>query len=524
MKRSTIMRRGLVLSFLAVAVPVVFTAVLGWMLTIQSTKARLTTLAQIASDRAGSTFEQASQALKSIALTDLPPCSPEGIDQMRIVAMNTFSVESVGYEEDVFACTSWGPTEPRRDTWPEDFVTDDGVKVSIGVQSDSERLKPMLALQYAAFNVLIDPEQFREVALDEGIRVAVGTRQGRALGPTTPNTAHFLALVHAGPTHGLKDGFLYTLVPQRNFTVVAAIPRQQLLSSLWQHQLYLLPVTLIIAAWLLSAVLRSWRRKLSPLAALERAVRRQEFQVHYQPLIEIESKRCVGAEALVRWRKPNGEMVPPDHFIPLAEESGLIMPITDQVIATSLHDLGEMLVADRSLHIAINLAAADVCSGRFLPILQREIAKADVQPQQIWLEVTERSFINAEAARKTIEQARQAGFIVALDDFGTGYSSLQYLQQLSLDVLKIDRSFIDNIGKPDGRDSLVSHVIEMGLALRLALVAEGVETNAQLAFLSENQVRYAQGWLFAKAMDCHQFVQFYRQQGAMLSTDTQVPT
>nr|WP_279153110.1 phosphate/phosphite/phosphonate ABC transporter substrate-binding protein [Pseudomonas mosselii] len=264
-----------------------------------------------------------------------------------------------------------------------------------------------------------------------------------------------------------------------------------------------------------------WRKGLDPEL---QAKLRNAFQVHYQPLIEIESKRCIGAEALVRWCKPNGEMVPPDFFIPLAEESGLILPITDQVIATIMHDLGEMLVADRSLHIAINLAAADVCSGRFLPILQREIAQADVQPQQIWLEVTERSFINAEAARKTIEQARQAGFIVALDDFGTGYSSLQYLQQLSLDVLKIDRSFIDNIGKPDGRDSLVSHVIEMGLALRLALVAEGVDTNAQLAFLSENQVRYAQGWLFGKAMDCHHFVQFYRQQGAMLSTDTQLTT
>ncbi|MNN70446.1 putative membrane protein YjcC [compost metagenome] len=86
-------------------------------------------------------------------------------------------------------------------------------------------------------------------------------------------------------------------------------------------------------------------------------------------------------------------------------------------------------------------------------------------------------------------------------------------------MLKIDRSFIDNIGKPDGKDSLVSHVIEMGLALRLALVAEGVETAGQLAFLRENQVRYAQGWLFAKAMDCNQFVQFYRQQGATLVTD-----
>lgn len=519
MKRSTIMRRGLFLSFLAVVVPFALSGAVGWVLTIHSAQTRLTTLAQIASERANTTFEQASQALKSIALTDLPPCSPEGIDQMRMVAMNTFSVESVGYEEDVFACTSWGATRPKSKAWPEDFTTDDGVKVSIDVQSDSDLVKPMLALQYAAFNVLVDPEQFREVALDEGIRVAVGTKQGRVLGPTHPNTAHFLALVHAGPTHGLKDGFLYTLVPQRNFTVVAAIPRQHLLASLWEHQLYLLPLGAIVAAWLLTLVLRAWRRTLSPLAALERAVRRREFIVYYQPIIELDSQRCIGAEALIRWRKPNGDMVPPDLFIPLAESSGLILPITDQVIESILNDLGALLVADRSLHIAINLAAADVCSGRFLPLLQREIARANVLPGQIWLEVTERSFIDPDSAKKTIEHARQAGFVVALDDFGTGYSSLQYLQRLSLDVLKIDRSFVDKIGKQDVKANLVSHVIDMGLALQLTLVAEGVETLEQLDYLRANHVKYAQGWLFAKAMECGQFTQLYQQ-----SAFAQLPT
>ena len=370
----------------------------------------------------------------------------------------------------------------------------------------------MLALQYAAFNVLVDPEQFREVSLDAGIRVAVGTKQGRVLGPTNPQTAHFLALVHAGPTHGLKDGFLYTLVPQRNFTVVAAIPRQHLLASLWEHQLYLLPVGAIFAAWLLTMVLRSWRRKLSPLAALEQAVHRREFIVYYQPIIEIESQRCIGAEALIRWRKANGEMVPPDLFIPLAESSGLILPITDQVIENVMNDFGAMLVADRSLHIAINLAAEDVCSGRYLPVLQREIVRANVFPGQIWLEVTERSFINADSARNTIEHAREAGFVVALDDFGTGYSSLQYLQQLSLDVLKIDRSFVDKIGKQDGKAKLISHVIEIAQTMQLTLVAEGVETTEQLDYLHANHVRYAQGWLFAKAMERDQFKQFHANQ------------
>lgn len=509
MKRSKIMRRGILLTALAVIVPLGMTLAAGWMLSIYAAHDRLQTLAAIANDRASQTFAQASQTLKSIAVTDLEPCSPQGIEQMRMIAINTFSVETVGYEEDVFACTSWGTTPPRSKQWAEDFVTDDGVKVSIDAQDDNELIKPMLALQFAAFNVLVDPEQFREVVLDEGVRLAVGTRQGRLLGPADPNMASFLALVHEGPTHGLKDGFLYTLVAQGNFTVIAAIPRQELLRSLGQHVLYLLPIGLVISVGLVIASLRWWRRKLSPLAALERAVQRQEFVVHYQPIIEIETRRCIGAEALIRWRKPNGTLVYPDVFIPLAESSGLIEAITDQVVHRVFADLGAMLASDRSLHVALNLAAADVSSGRLIPALLNESRRLDVQPAQIWLEVTERSLVDLASAKITLERARSAGFVVALDDFGTGYSSLQYLQQLPLDVLKIDRSFVEQISEAEEKTLLVTHVIQMGHALRLTLVAEGVETPAQLNFLGANQVRYAQGWLFAKAMECAQFQQLY---------------
>lgn len=511
MKRSKVMRRGILMTALAVIVPLGITFAAGWMMSIYAAHGRLQTLAEIANDRASHTFAQASRALKSIAVTELEPCSPQGIEQMRMIAINTFSVETVGYEEDVFACTSWGATPPRSKKWAHDFVTDDGVMVSVDAQDDNDLIKPMLALQFAAFNVLVDPEQFREVVLDEGVRLAVGTRQGRLLGPAEPNMASFLALVHEGPTHGLRDGFLYTLVADGNFTVIAAIPRQELLRSLGQHVLYLLPIGVAITIGLVFATLRWWRRKLSPLAALKRAVQRQEFVVHYQPIIEIETLRCIGAEALIRWRKPNGTLVYPDVFIPLAESSGLIEMITDQMISHVFKDLGDMLASDRSLHVALNLAAADVCSGRLIPMLLNESHRLKVQPDQIWLEVTERSLIDLTPAKITLERVRSAGFVVALDDFGTGYSSLQYLQQLPLDVLKIDKSFVEQISAAEEENLLVTHVIQMGHALRLTLIAEGVETPVQLDYLRANQVRYAQGWLFAKAMDFAQFEQLYLQ-------------
>jgi len=177
-----------------------------------------------------------------------------------------------------------------------------------------------------------------------------------------------------------------------------------------------------------------------------------------------------------------------------------------------------MLASDRSLHVALNLAAADVSSGRLIPTLLSEIRRLNVLPAQIWLEVTERCLVDLAPAKLTLERARSAGFVVALDDFGTGYSSLQYLQQLPLDVLKIDRSFVEQISEAEDKALLVTHVIQMGHALRLTLIAEGVETPTQLDYLRAKKVRYAQGWLFAKAMDCAVFKQLYLERQPCVDT------
>jgi sensor c-di-GMP phosphodiesterase-like protein len=213
----------------------------------------------------------------------------------------------------------------------------------------------------------------------------------------------------------------------------------------------------------------------------------------------------------VRWKRPDGSLVRPDLFIPLAEESGLITAITDQVIALVVFDLNSLLVADRSVHIAINLSAADVGTERVLPIIAKALQHTGIQPQQIWLEATERGFVDIEAARSALARARELGHAVAIDDFGTGYSSLSHLEGLPLDALKIDKAFIDTISTNSATSSVTPHIIDMAKTLKLTIVAEGVETQAQADYLVERGVEYGQGWLFAKPMPAPEFIAYCRQ-------------
>jgi sensor c-di-GMP phosphodiesterase-like protein len=170
-----------------------------------------------------------------------------------------------------------------------------------------------------------------------------------------------------------------------------------------------------------------------------------------------------------------------------------------------------VLVADRHLHIAINISAQDIRTGRVLDVMKDALSKTDIQTQQIWLEATERGFMDIDAARATIDQARKMGHAVAIDDFGTGYSSLSYLQGFPLDALKIDKSFVDTIDTNSATSSVTSHIIDMAKTLKLQIVAEGVETQAQADYLLAREVDFGQGWLFAKALPAEAFIAFYKE-------------
>ena len=215
-------------------------------------------------------------------------------------------------------------------------------------------------------------------------------------------------------------------------------------------------------------------------------------------------ERGAGLDVEYRWRRPDGSIVRPDLFVPLAEESGLILPMTDLVIAAVVEELGDTLRSDRALHVAVNVAAQDIKTGRIIDVVSRSLAGTDIRTEQLWMEATERGCMDIASARVTLARARELGHSMALDDFGTGYSSLTYLRKLPVHTLKIDQSFVRNMLTDPEDLGIVHGVIELAAAFHREVIAEGVETLAHGTRLRELGCRFGQGYGIARPMPASQ--------------------
>jgi sensor c-di-GMP phosphodiesterase-like protein len=230
---------------------------------------------------------------------------------------------------------------------------------------------------------------------------------------------------------------------------------------------------------------------------LRSAARHNDFFVEYQPVVDLSNRRCVGAEALVRWRRGEA-IISPGSFIPLAEESGVITLVTQSVLRTVARDLPRFLELNPDFRVAINLTATDLRSPSTIPALEELLRSSGASVRNLVIEVTEHSFLQDPGTRAIISEMRGLGIHIAMDDFGTGYSSLSCIQRLALDALKIDKAFVEAIGTEGATSEVVSLIIKMAHSLNLAIVAEGVETESQCGFLQSQGVRFGQGWLFGR--------------------------
>jgi Predicted signal transduction protein containing sensor and EAL domains len=210
----------------------------------------------------------------------------------------------------------------------------------------------------------------------------------------------------------------------------------------------------------------------------------------------------MGAEALVRWPQPDGKMLPPDSFVPFARETQLLSSMTEWVIRQVFDELGEWLHQHPQQYVSINVEPDDLQTIDLLIFLTELCAQYQVRPQQIVLEITESSMIDPQVVAPVISRYRKAGHGIYLDDFGSGYANLNYLQAITFDMLKIDKTLIDPLpGK-----CLLPQIIALAQSLSLEPLAEGVETQAQAAWLKAHDVKYAQGWLYSKALPGRAFV------------------
>ncbi|HCC0889004.1 TPA: EAL domain-containing protein [Salmonella enterica] len=284
------------------------------------------------------------------------------------------------------------------------------------------------------------------------------------------------------------------------------------------HQLTLtLPLGIICSVLVLFMWSRSRQAYHAPRQLLQRAINQHQLCLHYQPIIDIRNGTCVGAEALLRWPGYDGPVMSPDEFIPLAEKEGMMEQVTHYVVEEVFNDLGYFLATHSHLYVSINLSAADFLSSRLIALIREKTRQYSVLAQQIKVEVTERGFIDVPKMTPIIQAFRQAGYEVAIDDFGTGYSNLHNLYSLNVDLLKIDKSFVDTLTTNSTSHLIVEHIIEMAQSLRLKIIAEGVETAEQVSWLLKRGVQYCQGWHFAKALPPHEFIVWLQQSPAPLT-------
>jgi EAL domain-containing protein (putative c-di-GMP-specific phosphodiesterase class I) len=234
-------------------------------------------------------------------------------------------------------------------------------------------------------------------------------------------------------------------------------------------------------------------------AALERG----QLWVAYQPVVDLEQERIVGFEALIRWDHPTLGLIPPERFISIAEESGLIIPLGRWVLdtaCTAAASWQRRFPDHRDLTIAVNVSGRQLASSDLVSHVEDALTLSGLPAHSLVLEMTESVLVqDADVAARRLRQLRRLGLRLAIDDFGTGYSSLSYLRQFAVDILKIDRTFVSLITEADAVPALVHGLVELGHTLGLELIAEGIEEEVQMAHLRREGCRLGQGFLLAAA-------------------------
>ena len=250
---------------------------------------------------------------------------------------------------------------------------------------------------------------------------------------------------------------------------------------------------------------------------LRKAIEEQQLVVYYQPIVSPSDNNILGFEALVRWNHPQRGLIPPGEFIPVAEESEIIVLLGRWVLRESCRQMAEWQRAFppfRSLTVSVNVSARQLCDSRLVEEVESALADSGLNPESLALEMTESSIMgNAQQTLATLDRLKAMNIRLEIDDFGTGYSSLSYLQRLPFDILKIDRSFICEMAAGNGSLDIVKAISELAHSLKLEVIAEGVETEQQLVALRELGCDYVQGYFFSRPIDASATEKFCQEKG-----------
>ena len=454
-------------------------------------------------------MEQAKGALREMDSLQVSGCDPEHLQAMRRLSYSWRYIQEVLYlDGNTVQCSSLESDGNGFTFPPPDRIIPAGYRAWYTERNDLGIQRYMAAFASEHHMVIIDPISFIDVIpfTNSTTQIAlISTHNNRVLASSAPLDQQAWQRIKQEHLSSLtSNNVVYTVrqFPDIQVTIMtwsSTLP----LSTRLRHQLMIwVPAGMVIsllACWL---ILRVLKRLQSPKQRMQDALNNADISVYYQPIVSLSDGKVVGCEALARWKQPDGTYLSPEIFIPLAEQCGLITALTESVVKTVFHDLGKWLSLHPELHVSINLSVADFQSVVLQTLLHQQLRIWQVQPQQVALELTERGFADPKTTLPALNAYREAGHAIYIDDFGTGYSSQRYLQDLEVDTLKLDKSFVDALEYAQ----VTPYIIEMAKTLQLNIVAEGIETTCQEAWLHEHGVQFGQGWLYSKALPKEAFI------------------
>jgi c-di-GMP phosphodiesterase len=279
----------------------------------------------------------------------------------------------------------------------------------------------------------------------------------------------------------------------------------------WNRESYLPILALAIVLGFAFGILlaRVVLRPANPIAELDRALASREFRPYLQPVFNLRTGAIIGCEVLARWVRADGTVIPPSRFIQLAESSGRIEPITWQIFTAALNELQRRLKQDERFQISVNIVPRHIVAPDFVDNLRRIVAGANVSPRQVVLEITEREELeDLLRAASVIAELRDYGFKVAIDDVGVGHSGLSQVQRLGANILKIDKFFVDSIGRDSTANAVVRMLVQLARELKMNVHAEGIETDEQISALIACGVEEGQGYLVSRPLPVAEFIEF----------------
>lgn len=509
-------RRRLVLALLVLVaglLPPAAFVLISWLQTVREMNIQLQRYASISLDRADDILATAETTLAQLANRAEPRCTPATMQ-----AMSRTEMESIYFQEVTLVidgavhCVNAQPYNPPQAIANAEnrIIPQKGIHISPPLLLARENMVSIVihyrAGDAAMFGLHINPrllgEPVHKYATEDQISLAILRSDGAVLSR--------FGLFPSQPLEQLP-GRRVSLESKRYPIRVVAIGAPAWLMQSWRQNLLIyVAVGLLTSALLCVLLLVSARRQFSANASLEDALAEGQFHVYYQPMIDAATGGCVGAESLLRWHHPQLGVLSPDTFVPAAEESGFIVKLTRWLMRRISADMADLLREHPDFHVSVNLSPQHLSERSLLADIKRMVGER-ITPSQIVIEVTEHELIMSEdkQALEMLQNIRALGTPIALDDFGSGYSSLRYLSSFPFDYLKIDKAFIDAIGTESLTAGLVDTIVSMARQFKLKIIAEGVETPAQLAYLQNLKVNYVQGWLFSKAMPPDKFRTWY---------------